>query len=83
MYHILKTHPEQYQAIKERRKKFEWRRDDRSPRYEVGDLLKLVEFDPKLNILTGRSMIVEVKYVLRDQYDVPSGFAIMSIEIVS
>ena len=82
-YHVLKTHPQQYQAIKELRKKFEWRRDDRSPRFEVGDLLKLVEFDPKLNSVTGRSMVVEVKYTLRDEYDVPHGFVIMSIEVIS
>lgn len=41
----LKTWPEQFNAVAEHSKTFEWRKEDRV-RFEVGDHLELREFEP-------------------------------------
>lgn len=64
------------------KKTFEVRRDDREPRYEVGDLLALnlirstgdkVEF-------TGDTILTRVAYVFRDPEWVKDGYVILGIE---
>lgn len=42
--HVLKTWPGPFAAVRDGLKTFEWRRDDRG--YEVGDVLRLREWDP-------------------------------------
>ncbi len=44
--HTLKTWPEFFDLVAMEIKTFEVRKDDRTPRYEAGQVLKLVEFDP-------------------------------------
>jgi hypothetical protein len=44
--HVLKTWPEFYDAIQRGGKNFELRRDDREPRYAVGDVLQFELFVP-------------------------------------
>jgi hypothetical protein len=45
--HTLKTWPQFYAALENGDKTFELRKDDRAPRYEVGQILRLVEFNPR------------------------------------
>lgn len=43
--HVKKAHPEPFQAVRDGRKTFEWRRED-DGKFEVGDLLILLEWSP-------------------------------------
>jgi hypothetical protein len=84
--HEFKTWPDQFQAIIEHRKRFEWRRDDREPRVEVGDYLHLREWRPSLHapfsvgLYTGRSISTRVTYTLRGPaFGMPDGYVVMSL----
>ena len=79
--HELKSHPEPFQSVLEHVKRFEWRRDDRTPRFEVGDILLLREWDPSTGLYSGRKLAFRVNYIVRGPaFQVPEGFCIMSIE---
>ncbi len=58
--HYLKTWPEYYEAILSGDKKHEIRVNDR--KYEVGDILRLEEFDPKTG-RTGHYMDMRITYI--------------------
>jgi hypothetical protein len=58
------------------------RRDDRG--YEVGDMLRLEEFNPTTQEYTGQFICgVRVSYILRHQdiADIPEGFALLSLRV--
>lgn len=85
--HVLKCWPGAFDAIAEGTKRFEWRWDDRD--FSVGDVLVLRWFDP--NALDGSGSYIDergltreqravVTYILRDQFGVPPGYCVMSIE---
>ncbi len=85
--HILKTWPNVFAAVKDGRKRFEWRRDDRG--FEVGDVLILKRYDPTrhggnfcdYNDETDLSTLrMRVTYIARGLFEIPHGFCIMSIE---
>lgn len=61
MTHDLKTWPEYFIAVMERRKRFEFRCNDRN--YKVGDKLRLKEYDPNAGYFTGNELLVTVLYV--------------------
>jgi hypothetical protein len=44
--HELKAWPEPFAGVLSGEKPFEWRKDDRTPPYAVGDILHLREFAP-------------------------------------
>ena len=74
--HELKTKPEYFEAARKQQKNFEIRRDDRD--YQVGDLVKLEEFDN--GKCTGRHTgLRPVLYVLRDcpEYGLAEGYCII------
>lgn len=85
--HEIKTDPEAYRAVKEGRKTFEIRFDDRG--YEVGDLLILRETtssgaqmksEGHPLIYTGNYIDCVVQYILRGPvYGLQEGWVIMSI----
>src|SRR5215213_7088823 len=75
--HALKIWPAEFEAVVDGRKRFEWRKDDRS--FAVGDMLRLLEWDPVFEGFTGAWCTVVVTYVLRDQFGVPPGFCVMSL----
>lgn len=87
--HELKTWPGPFQALADGRKRFEWRRNDRC--FEVGDTLILREYDPaRLSIwshhdigYTGREVHARVTYVLAGILDVPHGFCVMSLDLLT
>lgn len=62
--HVLKTWPEHFEAIVDGRKTVELRRED-DKRFEVDDLLSLIEWDPQLDEPTGRTLEVLVGHVIR------------------
>lgn len=45
--HVLKTWPQFYRAVQNDDKTFELRKDDREPRYAVGQRIELVYFEPR------------------------------------
>lgn len=73
--HDLKILPEYFGAVLEGRKNFELRKDDRN--FKVGDNIVLNEFDGEH--LTGRSLLRNIKYILRDcpQYGLKKGYCIL------
>lgn len=82
--HELKTWPEFYQALLEGRKRHEVRVDDRG--FQVGDRLRLIEWDPELETPTGRVMDCNVTYLMRGGdcpglEQVPANVAVMSVAI--
>lgn len=83
--HVLKCWANYYDAIRDGRKRFEWRRDDRG--YEVGDVLVLRRFEPgsfggDFSLYRGAPVEqrVRVTYILRGMWEVPTGYCVMSIE---
>lgn len=44
--HAIKSWPDNFRAVVSGRKRFEVRKDDRSPSYQCGDVVTLHEFDP-------------------------------------
>jgi hypothetical protein len=60
--HELKSWPEFFQAIIEGRKTHDLRRaDDRS--FRVNDLIRLREFDPQMELYTGREATAQITYI--------------------
>lgn len=88
--HDLKIWPEYFEAVKRAEKLFQFRRDDREPRFEVGDILTLREWD-EANCegfedqgYTGRRLRVSVSYILRPAENspvpIPDGYCVMAIK---
>lgn len=78
MTHHLKIHPEYYEAVTNGTKRFEVRKDDRTPRYAVGDTLILEEIRDD-GTYTGRDAAVLVDYIYRGAIGLKDGYCIMSI----
>lgn len=78
-FHELKTWPEFYEAVACESKTFELRRDDRG--FDERDILVLREWDPAEQRYTGRSLEVEVSYVLRNavNFGLREGFAVLGL----
>lgn len=80
--HELKTATAPFAAMREGKKRFEYRRDDRG--FAVGDLLLLREWDEEDGAYTGRVILASVLYLLvGGVFCVPSGFCVMSIEVMA
>lgn len=80
--HELKTLPEYFQAVWERRKPFEVRKDDR--RFQVGDGLRLREHTPDAAGYTGRWIFAKVTYVLHGgAFGVEPGHAVLGIQVLA
>lgn len=76
--HELKTWPEYYWAVSNGEKTFEIRKNDRN--FEVGDYLKLQEYDFCKQEYTGEYMFVRVTYLLGVQPFVADGYVCMAIK---
>lgn len=73
--HRLKSWPASFSAVLSGRKRFEFRKDDRTPQFQPGDIVDLREFDPfdqdgdapsmQARGYTGRRAIYFVGYVDR------------------
>lgn len=76
----LNIHPEPFNAVVSGVKTFEYRLDDRG--YQVGDILRLNEYNPIQESYTNQKADVIVTFILEGgQYDIPTGYVIMSIKL--
>jgi len=80
MIHELKCWPEPFQAIVDRRKKFEFR-DARDRHFTVGDTLRIMEWDPRTKEYTKREVHCTVTYLLDFGFGIPDGYCVMSIDV--
>lgn len=84
--HELKTWPGPFAATSRGEKTAEFRRDDRSPPFAVGDTLLLREWDPDKpedpdwDRYTGNALLRRVTHVARDpRFGIPQGYCMMSL----
>jgi len=80
MIHELKCWPEYYQAVFAGVKTFDLRYDDRG--FAVWDYLRLREYDPATGEYTGRDLLCEVRYLLRDIPHLAPGYVAMAIVVM-
>jgi hypothetical protein len=79
MTHVLKTLPEYFKAVKEKRKTFEVRKNDRD--FKVGDELILSEFNPKTSTYTGDTCGREITYILKGgQFGITEDVVILGLK---
>lgn len=84
MVHVLKVHPEQLRLLALQLKRFEFRKDDRSPAFAAGDELLEYGWDPKLQERTGEWLRLRVTHVSRGgEFGVPEGFAVLSVVLAA
>lgn len=83
-YIRLKIHPKFYKAQSDGKKNFEIRKNDKH--FKVGDILILLEFDPKMKKYTKRGMLVRVTYITdyaqQDDYVVLGTMALNMTETI-
>lgn len=78
--HHLKTWPEYFYEVQIGSKTFELRKNDRD--YKVGDILELLESDPKKEEFTGYSCRRYVSYILEGgQFGLEEGYVIMGLSV--
>jgi len=76
--HKLKTWPKFYGAVLSGAKRFEVRKNDRD--FQVGDVLRLEEWDPETLQYTGAVMLKYVTCILHGgQLGIRPGYCVMSI----
>lgn len=74
--HELKIAPEYFEKVLSKEKTFEFRYNDRD--YQVGDILKLKEYDN--GQYTDREISVQITYILQYFEGLQSNYAILSIK---
>lgn len=77
MTHELKIWPEYFVAVERGNKCFELRKDDRE--FQVGDYIKLREYDPREQRYTGEARTRRVFYILRDSPGLEKGYCILGL----
>jgi len=65
--HLLKTHPEPFQAMRKDLKRFEIRKDDRPMGFGIDDELRLAQWSPDLRIYLGDIIVARVTYIARNE----------------
>lgn len=83
--HALKSWPASFEAVLNRRKRYEWRLDDGHPLrdYQVDDMLLLQEWNPDTDEFSGRSLIAVIQHITRGgEYNLPEGSIVMDIEVI-
>lgn len=78
MIHTLKTWPPHFREVVSGRKTFEVRKNDRG--FQVGDVLRLMEYSPTLNHFTGATCVRTVTYILPGgAFGVADGHVVMAL----
>jgi hypothetical protein len=75
--HELKTIEPYFSQVETGEKTFEIRYNDRN--YQKGDYLLLQKYDGIMQSFNGESLLVRVKYVLKDYHGLSKDMCIMSI----
>jgi len=79
--HLLKTWPEAFQAIVDKRKTYEIRVNDRE--FQVGDVLHLQEFNPETRMYTGRDEVRRVSHMTRGgEWGLPDHLCVLALQTV-
>lgn len=82
--HTVKCWPEYFEDIKEGKKPFDLRKDDRD--YQVGDDVIQEEFKVHVGTYTGREVRVKITYVARgeqfERFGLKPGFCCLGIEVI-
>jgi hypothetical protein len=83
--HELKSWPEYFGPISHCIKNFDLRKDDRTPPYEVGDVVVFEEFRSGVGEYTGATATRRIIYILRNFDGLMPGYCILGItkEVVS
>lgn len=82
--HELKTWPKFFEAVRNKTKTFEFRKNDRD--FKVGDVLILQNFDPEKGYIPTSdgtpidNICVRVTYVMTEGFGLPDGMCIMGFE---
>lgn len=76
--HELKTWPEFFHEVFMGHKTFEVRYNDRD--FKKGDCVILNEYDPKLEVYTGRKMARGISYILKGgEFGINEGYVVLSL----
>ncbi len=76
--HDLKTHRKCFLAVKHGLKSFELRKNDRD--FQLGDYLRLREWDHEKGTYTGDKITRRVDYILRGgKFGLPKGYVVMQL----
>lgn len=86
MHHTLKTHPAPFRAVRDGRKRFEVRKDDRM--FQCGDTVTLQYYDARQAVIPGllpdddlSPLDFRIGFVLRGgQFGVEPGFVVFQLE---
>lgn len=81
--HYLKTVQPYFDEVESGKKTFEVRIDDRTPRYEAGDVAVLELYHPDNETVPARSIQKRITYVLRDKRFVREGYCVFGLEDLS
>jgi hypothetical protein len=78
--HELKTWPEFFVHVFHRRKNFEIRKNDRD--FQVGDKLKLREYDPEKQSYSGRTEFRRITYIAKnlEHFGLPKDVVVLSMD---
>ena len=81
MTHTIKAWRDPFQAMWDRKKLFEFRKDDRG--YEVGDYVIIHETDENAEyVLSGRRICGTISFALKGpSFGVPVGYVVLSLDI--
>ncbi|MBC9808167.1 ASCH/PUA domain-containing protein [Carnobacterium maltaromaticum] len=74
--HELKIEPKYFEAVKDGRKKFEIRKNDRN--FQEGDILILKEYDPITQLFSGEAIEAEISYM--PDFPLKDGYVVLGIE---
>lgn len=77
MTHELKVWPKFFPALRDGSKPFEVRKDDRG--FNVGDELRLREWNPKTEKYTGNEIFPSITYILRGTEHTAQGYCILGL----
>jgi len=77
MTHELKVWSEYFHLIRDRKKEFEIRKNDRG--FRVGDSLLLKEWNPKTQKYTGRYIIRKITYMIQGKFGLPEDICVMQL----
>ena len=78
MTHELKTWPEYFRPVARGEKNFEVRRNDRD--FQVGDVLTLRKFNPKIGVYTSAECDKSVTFILHGKgFGVAEGYCVLAL----
>ncbi len=78
MNHELKTWPAYFQAVWDRRKLFEIRKNDRG--FQTGDDVRMNEWDPERRFWTGRFITGKIIYICQSaEFGIAPGYCVFGL----